>query len=215
MSDELEQLRAQVAALNASVAQNARQSEQNTEATAAAITHLEEVLAEFIEHPPASAGADDHDEAGADADEAPDAVAWVDYASDEDWVALADWVDWLTGVYDLHDDRRVRPCWPAHLGVAEELAAVWSAWLEAASRAREADGDALAFWHDRYLAPFLARVNRGYNIGLCRDKHTTMRPAGATDRTLIDVRSAATSDEDRDGKDCDTADGLVLAVASS
>ena len=123
-------------------------------------------------------------------------MAWVDYATARDWVALADWVDWLTSVYDLHEDRRVRPCWPAHLGVAEELAALHSAWREAASRAREADGDALAFWHDRYLTPLMARINHMYATLSCQGKHALVRVGPMTNRTLIDVRSAATGPDD-------------------
>lgn len=132
-------------------------------------------------------------------------MAWIDYAAVEDWVGLCDWVDWLMGAYDLDDARRVWPSWPVHLGVAEELAALWLAWLEAAARA--ADGDALAFWHDRYLIPFLMRVQRVYNIGLCRESHTSMSLAAPTNRTLIDVRSAAiTNDQDSEEQDSDEQD---------
>lgn len=208
MSDELEQLRAQVEALSALVVQAASIGEQEQESTAEAIARLENAVTRLLTEPATSTsksatGADGEDE------EVLEAVAWVDYATDEDWTGLCDWVDWLVGVYDLHDERRVRSCWPAHLGVAEELAALWSAWLEAAARAREAEGDALAFWHDRYLTPLLARVNRMYNIGLCREKHTTMRKAGLTNRTLVEVRSAATTEQDSD------TGAPVLAVVST
>ncbi|MDN5780324.1 MAG: hypothetical protein L0H96_25975 [Humibacillus sp.] len=202
--EELGQLRAEVASLRELVGRTVSLTEQEQDLTAEAIARLENAVTDLLGRPGQTSDA----ATGEGEEEVPEATAWVDYATDENWVALCDWVDWLVGVYDLHDDRRVRPCWPAHLGVAEELAALWSAWLEAASRAREAEGDALAFWHDRYLTPFLARVNRVYQIGLCREKHTTMRPAGLTNRTLIDVRSAAT-DEDSD------ASGPVLAGAPS
>lgn len=185
--EELGQLRAQVAALTALVEQTASISEQEQESTAEAIARLENAVTGLLTDPTEHDGS-----TGGDGDEeGSEPVAWVDYATDEDWTALCDWVDWLAGVYDVHEDRRVRSCWPAHLGVAEELAALHSAWCEAAVRAREADGDALAFWHDRYLTPLLARVNPMYGIGFCRDKHTPMRAGSPTNRTLVDVRSAA------------------------
>lgn len=197
MSDELEQLREQVTALTELVEQMATAGEQEQEATVEAIGRLETAVGGLLEVPTEAT----------ETDEAPKPVAWVDYASAEDWVRLCDWVDWLMGAYDLDDARQVWSCWPAHLGVAEELAALWSAWLEAASRAREADGDALAFWHDRYLIPFLMRVQRVYNIGLCREGHTSMSLAAPTNRTLIDVRSAAiTNDQDSDEQDSDDQD---------
>ncbi len=196
---ELEDLREQVATLSALVERTVSRVEQDHDETATAIAHLEHAWASGAPHPndpDAGARPAGEGEGGdGDEDEVPDAVAWVDYATGQDWAGLCDWVDWLVGVYDLHDERRVRPCWPAHLGVAEELAALHSAWREAASRAREADGDALAFWHDRYLTPLMGRINPMYAIGFCRDKHTPMRAAPVTNRTLIDVRSAADPDD--------------------
>ena len=183
MNEDMAQLRAEVAALNKQVA-------QNKEATAFAITHLEGAIAEFIEHPLAAGS--DTDEIDNEEEEAPEAVAWVDHATAKEWVGLCDWVDWLSRTYELHDDaRRVRPCWPAHTGVAEELAALRSAWREAARRARDTDTDALAFWHDRYLAPFIARMNTLYTTQGCSTKHENRGQAKTTDRTLINVRSAA------------------------
>lgn len=188
MSEEVDRLRAEVAALTTLVERAASLSEQEQDLTAAAIARLENAVTGLLGQPgdpTPTADATGEDE------EAPEPVAWVDYATGEDWVALADWVDWLTGVYDLHEDRRVRPCWPAHLGVAEELAALHSAWREAASRAKEADGDALAFWHDRYLTPLMGRLNHMYATLSCQGKHAPVRVGPMTNRTLIDVRSAA------------------------
>ena len=190
MSEEVDRLRAEVAALTALVERAASLGEQEQDLTAAAIARLENAVTGLLGQPVDSAPT--ADAAGEDEDELPVPVAWVDYATGQDWVALADWVDWLTGVYDLHEDRRVRPCWPAHLGVAEELAALHSAWREAASRAREADGDALAFWHDRYLTPLMARINHMYATLSCQEnRHTSVRVGPLSNRTLIDVRSAA------------------------
>lgn len=124
-------------------------------------------------------------------------AAWVDYASADQWIDLADWVDWVKATYDLRGTYRISPCWPAHIGVAEELAALWSAWKEAAVAARTKDGDALAFWHDRYFAPLLTRLHTIYSIHGCTDdRHETPTRDQATDRTLIDVRSAAVPADD-------------------
>ena len=155
-----------------------------------AVARLEESLSALIAIPAEASE-------GAEAGEVPEPAAWVDAATADEWVALADWVDWLIGTYDLAEARRIRPCWPAHLGVVEELAALRSAWRDAAGRARGLDNDALAFWHDRYLATFLARVNHQYGTLACHaTRHTPVMPAPVSDRTLIDVRSASTKDQD-------------------
>ena len=192
MSEEIDRLRTEVAALTVLVERAASLGEQEQDLTAAAIARLENAVTGLLGQPgdPTTAAEEEGEEG-----EAPEPAAWVDYATGADWVGLADWVDWLAGVYDLHEDRRVRPCWPAHLGVAEELAALHSAWREAASRAREADGDALAFWHDRYLTPLMARINHMYATLSCQGKHTAVRAGPVTNRTLIDVRSAAGPDD--------------------
>lgn len=192
-SSEITRLREQVATLSAAVDALASLSEQEQDVTTAAIERLERTVAALLA-PPVAAGQAPSVGGGEGASgeaEAAEPKAWVEYASADDWVALADWVDWLTGAYGLHEDRRPRPCWPAHGGVAEELAALHSAWREAAARAREGDGDALAFWHDRYLAPLMARLNHMYATASCTGRHAPDRPAPRTDRTLIDVRSAA------------------------
>ena len=201
MSAEVDQLRAEVAALTRIVEAATSLGEQEADLTAAAITRLENAVTGLLGQPgnptaTAAADRDEDEDEEEEEEEAPEPVAWVDYATARDWVSLADWVDWLTSVYDLHEDRRVRPCWPAHLGVAEELAALHSAWREAASRAREADGDALAFWHDRYLTPLMARINHMYATLSCQGKHALVRVGPMTNRTLIDVRSAATGPDD-------------------
>ncbi len=91
--------------------------------------------------------------------DAPEPRAWVDDAGAADWQQLAAWVDWLTRTYDLTPSRAVLPCWPAHRGVAEELAALRAAWQAAATAARAEDpNDQLAYWHDRWLHPCLSRL---------------------------------------------------------
>ena len=200
MTDELAQLREQVAALSQVVARAASLAQQEQDLTADAIVRLETAVTGLLGQPtqPAPKG---------EGEEEPEPVAWVDYATGQDWIALADWVDWLSCVYDLHEDRQVRPCWPVHLGVAEELAALHSAWREAAARAREEDGDALAFWHDRYLTPLMARINHMYGTRSCQaNRHSPVRVGPTTDRSLIDVRSAAGPTEDDTNENTDGAD---------
>ena len=81
--------------------------------------------------------------------EDPEPVAWVDHATARDWEELASWVDWLVTTYDLTPTLTVLPCWPAHLGVAEELAALRAAWRAAAiSGGAPKPNDALIYWHD-------------------------------------------------------------------
>ena len=112
-------------------------------------------------------------------------VPWGDRATTEDWHALAEWVDWLIYTYELRDEVRLTSCWPAHPGVVEELAALRSAWRDAATRATEGDNDALAFWHDRYLAPLVHRLPAIYAVRICRNGHEPAATSILTDRDLL------------------------------
>ena len=112
-------------------------------------------------------------------------AAWVDTATATDWQGLAAWVDWLTGTYDLQPSRTVLPCWPAHPGVPEELAALRGAWQAAASGTGEEPTDALAFWHDRHLYSCLIRLREVYQQRNCQDRHTPARPGRSTDLDLL------------------------------
>lgn len=119
---------------------------------------------------------------------------WGDAAGQEEWVALADWVDWFRRTYDVRSSSVLETCWPQHPGVVEELAALWMAWCGAAEKSRGGDLEALVYWHDRYLPGFLTRFHT-YEIHNCdRRKHNP--PVAAprlTDRSLIDVRETAIS----------------------
>lgn len=116
----------------------------------------------------------------------PPPTAWVDYAGARDWQALAGWVDWLVCAYDLQPSRTVLPCWPAHRGVAEELAALRTAWLMAAKAGREkTPNDAMIFWHDRWLHPCLPRLREAFQYGTCADKHKAPRPGRTADLDLL------------------------------
>jgi len=140
-------------------------------------------------------------------DSGPKPQAWVDYASEKDWHELAKWVDWLHITYDLRPNMRVPTCWPAHRGVAEELAALWAAWRQAATEARpsvvdadgveqpgpQADSSSLLYFHDRWLAPLLARLMAVYRIGDCRQSHNNFRTAPTTDIELLSKATTSSS----------------------
>jgi hypothetical protein len=112
--------------------------------------------------------------------------AWVDYATAQDWADLAEWVDWLADSYDVVPSRTVLPCWPAHRGAAEELAALRNAWRGAATRGRANESnDALIIWHDRWLHPCLVRLREGFQQKNCQDAHSTPRPRQLTNPHLL------------------------------
>lgn len=116
----------------------------------------------------------------------PPPTAWVDYAGAQDWQALAGWVDWLVCTYDLQPSRTVLPCWPAHRGVAEELAALRTAWVMAAKAGRaKTPNDAMIYWHDRWLHPCLPRLRDAFQYGTCADKHKAPRPGRTADLDLL------------------------------
>jgi len=112
------------------------------------------------------------------------AWGWTVRATEPDWINLADWVDWLVTAYDLRPARTVLPCWPAHPGVTEELAALHSAWAVAA--AQDAPGDAMVLWHDRSLHPTLSRLREAYQQHACTDTHTAPRTSVTVNTTLLE-----------------------------
>ena len=116
----------------------------------------------------------------------PEPAAWVDSATAQDWQDLAGWVDWLAGTYDVQPSRAVLPCWPAHRGVAEELAALRTAWRAAATAGRAGKPtEALIYWHDRWLHPCLTRLREGYQQKTCQDTHKPVRTGRSTDLDLL------------------------------
>lgn len=163
------------------------------------VGQLESLMAD-LEEAVAELAAADND------DGTPPPAGWVDYASAEDWIVLTQWVDWLSTIYDFRADHRIEPCWPAHLGVANELAGLHAAWLDAARRGRGQDNDAMTHWHDRWLTPLLTRLSTLYSIASCASKHEpAVRTPALTDGTLIDVRSAATEETTAQGDPTDAA----------
>lgn len=116
--------------------------------------------------------------------------SWADRALPNEWGQLIDWVDWINASYSLDSDFQIRPCWPAHPGVVEELGGLRRAWVRAtiADATANAAGNAeLTAWHDRWFWPTLQRLRQGhYRISSCTDKHTEerVRPE-RTDRALL------------------------------
>ena len=76
---------------------------------------------------------------------------WAASATAQEWHELAAWVDWLNESYELPTGSRIPPCWPAHAGASEQLAALWHAWI-AARAAQVADiSEHMIAWHERWL----------------------------------------------------------------
>lgn len=101
-------------------------------------------------------------------------AAWHDRADDQAWAVLREWVDWLTRCYELVGEaRRLPGCWPQHLGVVEELAALRDAWTVAVV----AGGDAMVAWHEN-LTRALGRITAS-PIRACAGGH---RPVTGTRR---------------------------------
>ena len=131
--------------------------------------------------------------------------AWAATATAEDWAALADWVDAFITRYELAG--WLRPCWPLHGGVVEELAALRLSWrtataamrgpaeeedleLEDAPEDEEAlvwqDQETYAYWHDRILEPTKRRLHSGfYPMSACKNGHQRPPAVQLTDRSTI------------------------------
>lgn len=136
-----------------------------------ALTALNEAPAEGVEEPPGP-------------------VPWSERATAQQWHDLATWADWLGETYELKTKYGVYSCWPAHPGIVEEIAALWDSWRDAARRATTdglpaGDNDAMAFWHDRYLAPWAQRVQGIYAMHACQHGHVPAPKAPVTDRDLL------------------------------
>ena len=141
----------------------------------------------------------------------PRPLRFADRADTDAWTGLVDWVDDLNRGYSISPDYEILPCWPAHPGVVEELAALHSAWISAtiadskngphpaepaegkkpAKPERPAKGGPdYSVWHDRALWPFLDRIrDNRYRIHMCtRNDHvpeTSEDLPAPTDRVHI------------------------------
>ncbi|MGI8416127.1 MAG: hypothetical protein ACR2P2_07945 [Nakamurella sp.] len=132
--------------------------------------------------------------------------SWAARATPKDWAQLVDWVDGINLSYSLQSEFQIRPCWPAHPGVVEELGGLRHAWIRATvadATAKEAGSAELTAWHDRWFWPTLQRLRQGhYRISNCSEKHTHERVrAERTDRELLPPQAAEASPMRKDTKE--------------
>ncbi|MER5971627.1 hypothetical protein ABT112_18150 [Streptomyces sp. NPDC002055] len=123
------------------------------------------------------------------------ALPWSARASEQDWRDLAAWVDWLSAHYAPQLNLRIWPCWPAHGGVAEELAALRAAWCAAAQADTQSAGTGpdMAYWHQMWLWPTLERIRQHYMFKSCESDHAPDRPGKPTDPAALATRIDAAS----------------------
>lgn len=103
---------------------------------------------------------------------------WTDTATTEDWAELVHWVDHLVEVMLPGTTPTLAPCWPAHPGTVEDLAAARASWL------RAVEADELSGWIDRVLVPLVERFS-WWSTRFCKDGHQQQPPARSTDRSLV------------------------------
>lgn len=84
------------------------------------------------------------------------------------WAEIRDFVDWLTGRYQLASDYSIPACWYRHPLAVEELTATYSAWRDAYCHG-DTPSTALSAWHDRWLWPSLERVARHAGWRECKE----------------------------------------------
>ena len=111
--------------------------------------------------------------------------SWAAQADEKQWTALVKWVDWLRGAYVLK--AALKPCWVAHPGVVEEIAALWEAWLVARASMRSKPTSEMAYWHDRVLHPTMRSLAGYADYAACSaTKHNANEIAvRATDTSLM------------------------------
>lgn len=119
---------------------------------------------------------------------------WVDKATRKQWNDLVDWVDWLQRSYGTLAEYEIYPCWPAHLGMVEQLAGLFHSWKRAviADELASTTGSSdLTAWHDRWLWPLLQRAKGGhYRTTNCKDRHVPERiTSKPTDRQFIPINA--------------------------
>jgi len=150
-----------------------------------------------------------------DKEDDPKPQAWVDYANAQDWDDLSVWVDWLLRTYDLVQAQLVLPCWPAHRGVSEELAALRSSWRAAAISGRGKNpNEALIYWHDRWLHPALARLHTVFQHKVCEDGHHPTRAGKSTDPNLLAAAKTAATALTKDADHSPDTAGELESVAN-
>lgn len=117
---------------------------------------------------------------------------WVARATPAQWAEMAGWVDWMQASYGVIPDFEISPCWPAHIGLAEELAGLHHSWKRAQisdELGEKTGSNDLTGWHDRWLWPFLQRIKGGhYRMSNCREMHqheSSRGTAKPTDRQYL------------------------------
>lgn len=83
------------------------------------------------------------------------------------WTALTNWVDWLTGRYQLGDT--IPDCWYQHGAMVEELEALRSAWVGAYVDPTAGSADP-AQWHD-FLSRTTNRIHEWDRYGCAAGTH--------------------------------------------
>lgn len=94
-----------------------------------------------------------------------------DVQARDEWIALRDWVEWVTVRYNI-PITMVPTCWWRHHALVEELSALHCAHRAAFDPADTGNGPLI--WHERFVAG-QARLNRAY-AGGCRDGHRSLAP---------------------------------------
>jgi hypothetical protein len=110
---------------------------------------------------------------------------WTVTATDQEWAALAAWVDWLNTDYELGGDNRVAPCWPAHMGASEQLASLWHAWHAARAAQIANTGEQMMSWHERWLWAALPHITA--SLKLCAQGHAARSVAPLTDLSILNL----------------------------
>lgn len=104
---------------------------------------------------------------------------WSARATRGQWNELVDWVDWMQRSYGTLAEFEIYSCWPAHLGMVEELAGLFHSWKRAGNAdelATTTGSSDLTAWHDRWLWPLLQRAKGGhYRTTNCKDRHVPER----------------------------------------
>jgi hypothetical protein len=95
---------------------------------------------------------------------------WNERATPQEWDELRAWVAWLSSSYGIRRTS-IRPCWEAHVGPIEELAALHSGWRQNMAAMMAGDTDAMSYWHDRCLFPTLDRLGARYDLEDCKGGH--------------------------------------------
>ena len=78
---------------------------------------------------------------------------WLDAG---EWRDLYTWVSWLRTAYLL--ERTIPPCWFRHVGMAQELGALWCAWIEVYEAEKATPVGACA-WHTQWFEPAMQRFD--------------------------------------------------------